>query len=587
MEDAPVGGLPARLPGMARFRLRIAVAAAFAVAFAAVVVLHPGTAYGRLVFVDVASFVIPLGTAGACAWRATKESATLRLGWGLLAAGCASWAIGQAAWAAYVLVLDQEAAPSPGIADLGYLGLVPLAGAGLLAFLSGPGLRAHRLRTLLDATIVAASLLFMSWAAVLRDVVGATVHEGVGLGGLVYLAYPTGDILLATLAFLLLARAQRGDRRTMALLGAGALALAVADTMYVVQGLRGLFQDATVVHTGWIVGFELIGLAALRPQNAAAIPTTRPTLAAATLPYWALLLAIGTAIQSQREHGMLEPFLFWTALVVVVLVVVRQFVMLMENLALTRQSEAALGQLRDSELKRTRLVQTVTHDLRNPLSPILLQLNVLGRRELVPEVRSSLAVIQRNVEQIDRLVSDLSDVAKLEDGRITLEPVAVDVAAILRDVHATFAPVAGQSRIAFGLEVPANLPGTADPIRLRQVVVNFVSNAVKFTPEHGTIALRGRLEAGGLVVEVQDSGRGLTPAEQGRLFQPFSQVHARGETKERGTGLGLYISKAIVERHGGQAGVRSEGRGRGSTFWFTLPARADPPASSPASLPPA
>jgi signal transduction histidine kinase len=570
--------------GVRRPRLQFLGAALLVLAFGLVVVSDLGTARQRLVFVDVVTFLVPLGAAAACAWRATLEPQPLRTGWALVGAGCASWALGQAAWAAYVLALGRDAPPSPGIADVGYLGMVPLAGAGLLAFLSGPGLRASRLRFLLDAAIVAASLLFVSWAAVIRDVVGLTATDGITAAGLVYLAYPTGDILLATLAFVLLSQARSGERRTLALLGAGAFALAVADTVYVIEGLRGLFKDATLVHTAWVGGFLLIALAALRPQRAAAVPTMRPTALAATLPLIPLLIALGAAMQSQREHGLLSPFLFWAMLALFGLVLARQHVLLLENIDLTRRTEEGLGRLRASEQSRVRLLHTVTHDLQNPLSPVLLQLAVLDRRAgLGAAERQSVDIIRRNVRQVERLVQDLGDVAKMEDGRLALQPAPIDLRETLADVHATFGPDAQERGLALVLDIDGAIPVLADAGRVRQVTVNLVSNALKFTPSGGTVRLAGRAAEGRALVEVSDSGRGLTAEETGRLFQPFAQVHDRKEVRERGTGLGLYVSKGIVERQGGGIGVHSEGLGRGSTFWFSLPLRdaAPAPASGP------
>lgn len=110
------------------------------------------------------------------------------------------------------------------------------------------------------------------------------------------------------------------------------------------------------------------------------------------------------------------------------------------------------------------------------------------------------------------------------------------------------------------------------------MLFNLVSKAVKFTPAGGTVRVEGKRTNGDVEVEVRDSGRGLAPDEVGRLFKPFSQVHDPKETKERGTGLGLYICKGIVERHGGRVGVESAGLGHGSTFRFVLPIRS--PAQS-------
>jgi signal transduction histidine kinase len=120
----------------------------------------------------------------------------------------------------------------------------------------------------------------------------------------------------------------------------------------------------------------------------------------------------------------------------------------------------------------------------------------------------------------------------------------------------------------------------AYPSRIAQVLFNLVSNAVKFTPRGGRIEVRTSLRAGEVVVEVADTGLGLTPEQESRLFQPFSRVHAETHAA-RGTGLGLYITKGIVEQHGGRLWCHSDGPGLGTTFSFSLPAGAAPRRAMP------
>ena len=118
-----------------------------------------------------------------------------------------------------------------------------------------------------------------------------------------------------------------------------------------------------------------------------------------------------------------------------------------------------------------------------------------------------------------------------------------------------------------------------DEQRITQVVYNLVSNAIRFSPAGGHIWIRSHCADGKAIVEGVDSGRGLDPSEASRLFQPFVQVHQPDEPVAGGNGLGLYISKGIVEAHGGKLSVTSAGRGHGCTFWFEIPMLAPPAVS--------
>jgi signal transduction histidine kinase len=126
-------------------------------------------------------------------------------------------------------------------------------------------------------------------------------------------------------------------------------------------------------------------------------------------------------------------------------------------------------------------------------------------------------------------------------------------------------------RHVLDLELPPSpLTVTADHVRVRQVLLNLLSNAIKFTPDGGKVRLLGRREDGGIRVEVIDTGIGIAPEDQPKLFKEFIQVDASASRHYEGTGLGLALSKRLVELHGGRIGCESA-RGQGSTFWFTLP----------------
>jgi len=134
-----------------------------------------------------------------------------------------------------------------------------------------------------------------------------------------------------------------------------------------------------------------------------------------------------------------------------------------------------------------------------------------------------------------------------------------------------FREPAKQAGITLRAEAPAPIPVDADPGRISQVLVNLISNAIKFTPDGGSVVVEARAISDAARVSVRDNGVGLDPAQIARLFQPFSQVHDAGSRVVGGSGLGLYISRGIIELHGGTIQATSPGRGRGATFSFVLP----------------
>jgi len=253
-----------------------------------------------------------------------------------------------------------------------------------------------------------------------------------------------------------------------------------------------------------------------------------------------------------------------------------------------RMLRAANDSLLASNRARERLVHTISHDLAGPLSPIKIQMTLLARNPDDPAaVRERAETVGRNVERMERLIGDLRDVALLDAGQLAIAPNAIDLAAVLRDAAATLRPKLEGNGIRLETSWPEPLPATADPQRVGQVLLNLLGNAGKFTPSGGTVRLEARTDGDRVVVAVADTGRGLEPDEAARLFQPFSQVHGDGESRERGTGLGLYICRSLVEAHGGRIRVESRGRGQGSTFTFDLPGpEADVQArAAPAALP--
>jgi PAS domain S-box-containing protein len=233
-----------------------------------------------------------------------------------------------------------------------------------------------------------------------------------------------------------------------------------------------------------------------------------------------------------------------------------------------------LDHLREVDQFKTRFMNMAAHELNTPLTPIKLQMHVLKSHSEEPELENhkrSINMLDRNFQRLAGLVGDLLDSSRLQSDRMPVRPLPVDMSAIINDVVDSFRPTAQEASVTLTTEVPAALPCVADADRMTQAVTNLLSNAVKFTPAGGRITVRGQRVDDRIRVEVQDTGLGLTAEQSSRLFKPFEQVHESQVAKKGGSGLGLYITRGILELHGGRIWVDSAGTGQGTTFRFEIP----------------
>jgi signal transduction histidine kinase/ActR/RegA family two-component response regulator len=245
-----------------------------------------------------------------------------------------------------------------------------------------------------------------------------------------------------------------------------------------------------------------------------------------------------------------------------------------------RSQVEARAQAETANHAKDRFMATLSHELRTPLTPVLAVLSRLeqaGQEALPAIARNGLAMIRRNVELESRLIDDLLDLTRISQGKLELRRGAADLRQVLdHAIEASARPGAGPQVV---MEVGGgDLRLWADAPRLTQVFWNLLSNARKFTPPEGTIRLRAWQEGSDLVAQVSDSGMGIEPELLPHVFEAFQQGR-RNDRRFGGLGLGLAISKSIVELHGGSLAVASEGKGRGSTFTVRLP------SGRPASLP--
>lgn len=251
-----------------------------------------------------------------------------------------------------------------------------------------------------------------------------------------------------------------------------------------------------------------------------------------------------------------------------------------------RRLDQALTSAQESARVKAAFLATVSHELRTPMNGVIGMTSLLMETSLSPEQRSYADTIRQCGEALLHLINDVLECSKIEAGKLELERLDFNLRTTVEDVLAQFAERAETKGLELtGLlhaAVPTALRG--DPGRLRQVLTNLVGNAVKFT-EKGDVTLQAYLESDSLdaaVVrfEVTDSGIGIAPDTQAKLFRPFVQADSSTTRKYGGTGLGLSISKQLIELMGGQIGVKSTS-GQGSTFWCTarfLKQPSSPPA---------
>ncbi|HEY9422732.1 MAG TPA: ATP-binding protein [Thermoanaerobaculia bacterium] len=231
---------------------------------------------------------------------------------------------------------------------------------------------------------------------------------------------------------------------------------------------------------------------------------------------------------------------------------------------------------------KDRFLAILSHELRTPLTPVLTLAQMLETDPaLPPKLRAWVETIRRNVELETRLIDDLLDHTRITHGKIELQPAPVDVHEKIRQ---TCALCEGDARDK-SLELTTDLAAArswvqADPARVQQVLWNLVKNAVKFTPEGGTITiLTADAEDGGIIVEVRDTGIGIEPHVLPRVFDVFEQGGPEVTRSFGGLGLGLAISKGLIELHGGKLSAASDGPGQGAVFSVRLPAsESRPPA---------
>ncbi len=230
-------------------------------------------------------------------------------------------------------------------------------------------------------------------------------------------------------------------------------------------------------------------------------------------------------------------------------------------------------QLRDEHSKKDQFIATLAHELRNPLAPIRAGLYVLGSSPAAGVASKTLAMMNRQLSHTVRLIDDLLDVSRIARGNLVLKKEDVSLQKLIADAVDASHPFLSAGGQAVSTQVPDQaIQVHADPTRIAQVITNILNNAAKFTPAGGAISLHAAAHGGQAEVRITDDGIGIAPDQLERIFEMFSQVKDDKSGGQSGLGIGLSISRLLVELHGGSLVAHSEGLGLGTTFIIRLPA---------------
>jgi PAS domain S-box-containing protein len=248
-----------------------------------------------------------------------------------------------------------------------------------------------------------------------------------------------------------------------------------------------------------------------------------------------------------------------------------------ENARLFEDARKARREAEDANRAKDEFLAMLGHELRNPLAPLVTALELMQMRA-PDQLARERAVISRQVDHLGRLVDDLLDVSRITRGKVELRRERVPLSNVVAKAIEQTSPLFDQQRHRLTVDVPQDLFLYGDPTRLSQIVANLLSNAAKYTPRDGSIAIFAARRGGRIEVTVRDNGIGIAEEMLPQIFDLFVQAPQPSARTSGGLGLGLTIVRSLVEMHGGTVSVRSDGKGKGSQFTVQLPESAEPAA---------
>ena len=507
-----------------------------------------------------------------------------RFTWLWLGIACACWA---AANAYYAVVVAPDPLPLPSVADIGYFSFPLFVSAALVQF-ARVRLSSLSVDVWLDGVIAGLGTAAIASAIVfgLGDVSTAKLAEVI-----TSLVYPLEDV--AVLGILVGVASVLGPRleRRMALLAAGILCICVADVIVFSRVLRGDEVGGAWSNLGWTAGIALFATAAWLPAAAPAGTVTRPRFELA-IPF---AFAVGAVAVLVIDDALgLDTAAPVFALATLTVACIRLLRSVTQARGLAESRSVALEQLsaaRDAAERanhaKSEFVSRISHELRTPLNAILGFAQLIESDAASPRDVDQSRQIIRAATHLTAVVDDLLDLGSAERGELRASLETVSATEVLMGALELATPLVAER----GLDLEVDAHGgmfqyvVADFQRLRQVLLNLISNAIKYNAPRGRITVAfATPEPGRLRFVITDTGAGIEPADLGRMFDPFVRLEADAG-HEPGTGLGLAVSRSMVEAMGGTIGVTST-PGTGTSFHVDL-ATAPAPPSGMADDPPA
>jgi len=530
------------------------------------------------------------GAAALAAWLASRRCAVdsrVRSAWRWIAASSSFLVAAYGSTVGYQLVTG--AVPFPSIVDVFFLLFYPLFLIGILRFPTRPESRHARIRLGLDAATIVLAGGSIVWYLVL----GPTVAAG-GSNLLIRIvsgAYPTGDLLqIFAMARLFTRMRTRAIQVPLRFFAAALLAGVFGDVMFGWLQFHPNAGGLLAAHFSLVLAAAFALLAAMS-QRAVAAPSTLVVAEPERddtgrgktiwLPYFAPLVVLGLLVHSQLRGSFFSRLsLTIAAGIVMLLVALRQLAARRELIVAHRVTNEQAEELRHVvvELKEAQRIQEefialVSHELRTPLTSIRGYTELLLEEGLTEDQqRDYLNVVDRNSERLLAVVDDLLLVEQIESGTIPLELGEVVLNDLIEQAEEAAKPLATSRNIGLEIVTDPGLVTSGDASRLGQVLDNLISNALKYTPEGGNVSLTTTRVGENAQIEVADSGIGIPEAEQDQMFDRFFRTSNARLAAIPGTGLGLVVTRGIVEGHGGTIGFEST-EGVGTTFRVVIPLR--------------
>jgi len=511
------------------------------------------------------------GCVAAILWAVWRRRPEPRAPWLVFALGNALFVAGDIAFD-----ISPDAAP-PATADYLYLVAYPLyALLPIMLIVRSGGHR--RIGALSDAAIVTLAFVVFEWIWVIEPAFnqGGPLGQRVVQGAL----YPVMDIvLLGAFSGFFVLPAWRTP--AFGFLVAGAASQLLGDVANTING--GAYSGGNWINWPWMASYIFWTAAVLHPSmRRLGYPSETPETRVGRFRLVALggaLLAVPVArVIADYERKMIGIWVVAVLQAAIALFVVARMAVLVNasdriRARLAEQNE----ELVEADKLKDEFIALVSHDLRTPLTSIIgyveLALDEAGTEPLDPERRKYIEIVARSSDRLLRLVDDLLLAARLQSGRFVLNVEDADLEAVsseaLDEMHAR----AERKGVSLFLACDGPLRVECDRRRLLQLLDNLVGNAIKFTPEGGRVVLRVERTLAGAAIEVHDTGVGIPPGEEEKIFERFYRAPSVVSEQVPGTGLGLFIARAIAERHGGTLVARNRDSG-GAVFRLELPSQA-------------